>query len=158
SIIFHSYRHPRALHSFPTRRSSDLIGKRYYEQHLKKEQQKLKAKMLADQEARLAKEAELNERKLMALKNDQLEQELEIKNRELANAAMNIVYKNEMLNNLHHELTNLNDSNGNKLSSDQLRKVSKLIDEAHSDDRDWDLFEKSFNEAHENFFKKLKSD
>lgn len=135
-----------------------IIGKRYYEQHLKKEQQKLKAKMLADQEARLAKEAELNERKLMALKNDQLEQELEIKNRELANAAMNIVYKNEMLNNLHHELTNLNDSNGNKLSSDQLRKVSKLIDEAHSDDRDWDLFEKSFNEAHENFFKKLKSD
>src|SRR5690606_12532603 len=82
----------------------------------------------------------------------------EIKNRELANAAMNIVYKNEMLNNLHHELTNLNDSNGNKLSSDQLRKVSKLSDEAHSDDRDWDLFEKSFNEADENFFKELKSD
>ncbi len=135
-----------------------FVGKRYYEQHLKEEQRKLKAKMLADQEARLAKEAELNERKLMALKNHQLEQELEIKNRELANAAMNIVYKNEMLNNLHHELTNLNDSNGNKLSSDQLRKVSKLIDEAHSDDRDWDLFEKSFNEAHENFFKKLKSD
>src|SRR5690606_17481449 len=62
------------------------------------------------------------------------------------------------LNNLHHELTNLIDSNGNKLSSDHLRYVSKLIDEAHSDDLDWDLFEKSINEAHENLFKKLKSD
>lgn len=135
-----------------------FIGRNYYEKRLEEQQRKFKAKMLADQEARLAKESEENERKLMALKNHQLEQELASKNRELANTAMNIVYKNEMLNNLHHELTNLNDSNGNKLSSDQLRKVSKLIDEAHSDDRDWDLFEKSFNEAHENFFKKLKSD
>lgn len=26
-----------------------------------------------------------------------------------------------------------------------------------NDERDWNLFEKSFNEAHENFFKKLKA-
>lgn len=134
------------------------LGKRLYDKRLEEQQIVLRKKMLADQEARLAKEAEMNERKLMALKNDQLEQELAIKNRELANAAMNIVYKNEMLNNLHHELTNLNDAQGNKLSHEQLRRVNKLIDEAHSDDRDWDLFEKSFNEAHENFFKKLKLD
>ncbi len=133
-------------------------GKKAYEKRLKEDQRKLKENMLADQEKRLTREAEENEKKLMALKNEQLEQELAIKNRELANSAMNIVYKNEMLNNLHHELTNLNDSNGNKLSHEQLRKVNKLIDEAHSDDRDWDLFEKSFNEAHENFFKKLKAD
>ncbi|MGO1817515.1 MAG: helix-turn-helix transcriptional regulator, partial [Sphingobacterium sp.] len=98
------------------------------------------------------------EKKLISLKNLQLQQELANKNRELASAAMNIVYKNEMLNNLHHELTNLHDSSGNPMSSEQLRKIGKLIDEAHSDDRDWDLFEKSFNEAHENFFKKLKAD
>ncbi|MGO3307721.1 MAG: helix-turn-helix transcriptional regulator, partial [Sphingobacterium sp.] len=78
--------------------------------------------------------------------------------RELANSALNIVYKNEMLNTLHQELRTLNDSSGNKLSSDQLRRVNKLIEEAHNDDRDWDIFEKSFNEAHENFFKKLKAE
>src|SRR5690606_23993199 len=88
----------------------------------------------------------------------QLEQELANKSRELANTAMNIVYKNEMLNNLHRELTNINDLGDNKLNSHQLRKVNKLIEEAHNDDRDWDIFEKSFNEAHENFFKKLKAD
>ncbi|MGJ1205984.1 triple tyrosine motif-containing protein [Sphingobacterium lactis] len=131
--------------------------RKWYQHRLLQHQRRLKEKLLAEQEERIAREAAANEKKLISLKNIQLEQELESKNRELANAAMNIVYKNEMLNNLHHELTNLNDSNGNKLSSDQLRKVSKLIDEAHSDDRDWDLFEKSFNEAHENFFKKLKT-
>lgn len=134
------------------------FGKRWYEERLLDHQRRLKKKLLQEQEEHLAKEAEANEKKLISLKNIQLLQELENKNRELANAAMNIVYKNEMLNNLHHELTNLNDSNGNKLSHEQLRKVNKLIDEAHSDDRDWDLFEKSFNEAHENFFKKLKSE
>lgn len=134
------------------------FGKKWYENRLLEHQRKLKKKLLEEQEERMAREAAANEKKLISLKNLQLEQELESKNRELANAAMNIVYKNEMLNNLHHELTNLNDSSGNKLSHDQLRKVNKLIDEAHSDDRDWDLFEKSFNEAHENFFKKLKSD
>lgn len=134
------------------------FGKKWYENRLLEHQRKLKKKLLDEQEERMAREAAANEKKLISLKNLQLEQELESKNRELANAAMNIVYKNEMLNNLHHELTNLNDSSGNKLSHDQLRKVNKLIDEAHSDDRDWDLFEKSFNEAHENFFKKLKSD
>lgn len=134
------------------------FGKKWYENRLLEHQRKVKKKLLEEQEERMAREAAANEKKLISLKNLQLEQELESKNRELANAAMNIVYKNEMLNNLHHELTNLNDSSGNKLSNDQLRKVNKLIDEAHSDDRDWDLFEKSFNEAHENFFKKLKSE
>ncbi|WP_313512797.1 triple tyrosine motif-containing protein [Sphingobacterium sp.] len=134
------------------------FGKRWYENRLLEHQRRVKKKLLEEQEERMAREAAANEKKLISLKNLQLEQELESKNRELANAAMNIVYKNEMLNNLHHELTNLNDSSGNKLSNDQLRKVNKLIDEAHSDDRDWDLFEKSFNEAHENFFKKLKSE
>jgi len=135
-----------------------FFGKKWYEDRLLEHQRRLKKKLLQEQEERLAKEAAANEKKLISLKNIQLEQELESKNRELANAAVNIVYKNEMLNNLHHELTNLNDSNGNKLSNDQLRKVSKLIDDAHNDDRDWDLFEKSFNEAHENFFKKLKAE
>lgn len=134
------------------------FANKHYERRLHIQQQKLKAKLLAEQEERLANEAAANEKKLISLKNIQLEQELINKNRELANSALNIVYKNEMLNTLHQELTNLNDSSGNKLSSDQLRKVNKLIEEAHNDDRDWDIFEKSFNEAHENFFKKLKAE
>jgi len=134
------------------------LGNKFYHHRLHSQQQKLKAKLLAEQKERLAREAAANEKKIISLKNLQLEQELANKNRELANTAMNIVYKNQMLNTLHHELTNINDSGDNKLNSHQLRKVNKLIEEAHNDDRDWDIFEKSFNEAHENFFKKLKAD
>jgi len=123
-----------------------------------KDKMLLRQKLQKRQEELLRREAEQNERKLMELRNQQLIQELELKNRELANAATNIVYKNELLNNLHEELLNLKDNEGRKLSLDQLQKVNKLIDNARSDERDWDVFEKSFNESHENFFKKLKSD
>src|SRR5690606_26272611 len=134
------------------------LGNKFYQHRLHSQQQKLKEKLLAEQKESLAREAAANEKKIISLKNLQLEQELANKSRELANTAMNIVYKNEMLNNLHRELTNINDLGDNKLNSHQLRKVNKLIEEAHNDDRDWDIFEKSFNEAHENFFKKLKAD
>lgn len=127
-------------------------------ERIKKDKLQLRHKLRLRQEELLRRETEQNEKKLMSLKNEQLQQELALKNRELANAAANIVYKNELLNNLQEELFHLKDKNGNKLSADQLQKVTKLMDNARSDERDWDIFEKSFNESHENFFKKLKSD
>lgn len=123
---------------------------------IKRDKHKISEKIKIQQEEILRKETEQNEKKLMALKNEQLSQELELKRRELANAATNILYKNELLNNLHEELLNLKDKEGKKLSNEQLQKVNILINNARSDERDWDIFEKSFNESHENFFKKLK--
>lgn len=125
---------------------------------IKQDKLQLRHKLRRRQEELLRREAEQNEKKLMQLKNEQLEQELEQKNRELANVATNIVYKNELLNKLQEELFNVKDKQGNKLSGDQLQKINKLMDNARSDERDWDIFEKSFNESHENFFKKLKGD
>lgn len=125
---------------------------------IKQDKLQLRQKLRRRQEELLRREAEQNEKKLMQLKNEQLEQDLEQKSRELANVAGNIVYKNELLNNLQRELARLKDKNGNELSADQLQKVNKLMNKARTDDRDWDVFEKSFNESHENFFKKLKAD
>lgn len=131
--------------------------RRYYLYKLKRHRDDVHQKMLHEQEERLQKEMFENEQRLFKLKNSQLEKELASKNRELANSAMNIVYKNELLNNVHDELLQLKDKEGRKLSGDQLKRISKIIDDARSDERDWNLFEESFNEAHENFFKKLKN-
>ncbi|GAA4782690.1 hypothetical protein GCM10023231_07950 [Olivibacter ginsenosidimutans] len=133
-----------------------LVLRNTYRYKLQKHRDEVRQKMLMAQEERLKQEAIENEQRLVKLKNSQLEKELASKNRELANSAMNIVYKNELLNNVHDELLQLKDGEGRKLSGDQLKKISKIIDDARSDERDWNLFEESFNEAHENFFKKLK--
>lgn len=134
-----------------------ISSKRLYEKKLKKDQQSISKKLQAEKEAYLKKEAEATERQIIKLQTEKLQVELAGKNRELANSAMSLVYKNELLQKLSQEILKLKDGNGKPLSEDQLRKIQKVIDEGMNDERDWNLFESSFNEAHESFFKKLKA-
>lgn len=133
-----------------------IAGKRIYEAKLKKDQQAITSKLQAEKEVFLKKEAEATEKQIIKLQTEKLQAELASKNRELANSAMSLVYKNELLQKISEEMTKLKDENGKKLSEDQLRKIQKVIDDGMNDERDWNLFESSFNEAHESFFKKLK--
>jgi len=134
-----------------------IAGKLLYEKKLKKDKQAITAKLQAEKEAYLKKEAEATEKQIAKLQTERLQVELAGKNRELANSAMSLVYKNELLQKLSQEMLKLKDSNGKLLGEDQLRRIQKVIDEGMNDERDWNLFESSFNEAHESFFKKLKA-
>lgn len=134
-----------------------ITAKRLYEKKLRKDQQTISEKLQAEKEAYLKKEAEATERQIIKLQTEKLQVELAGKNRELANSAMSLVYKNELLQKLSQEILKLKDGSGKPLAEDQLRKIQKVIDEGMNDERDWNLFESSFNEAHESFFKKLKA-
>jgi len=129
-----------------------------YNDALARKQWILKKRLLEKQREEIAKNVEKNEKEIIRLKNIQLENELVTKNRELSNSATNMIYKNELLNKLQTELQNLKDQEGIKISSTQLNKLNKIVEDVQSDNRDWDIFERSFNDAHENFFKKLKLD
>jgi DNA-binding CsgD family transcriptional regulator len=130
----------------------------YYRLKLRRHQQHIHQKLQTEKEEFLKHEAIANEQHIINIKNEQLQADLASKSRELANSAMNLVYKNELLQKISEEIAHLKDNTGKKLADDQLRKIQKVIDEGMNDERDWNIFEKSFNEAHENFFKKLKSD
>ncbi len=134
-----------------------IMGKKIYERKLKRDSQKISDRLKAEQDEILRKEAETNEKQIIKLQTEKLQAELASKNRELANSAMTLVYKNELLQKLITEITKLKDENGKKLSDDQTRKIVKVINDGMNDERDWHLFENSFNEAHESFFKKLKA-
>jgi ligand-binding sensor domain-containing protein len=130
----------------------------YYYLKLKKHQDEIHEKLHREKEEFVKQEAVANEQQIVKIKNEKLQADLASKSRELANSAMNLVYKNELLQKISEEITHLKDSSGKPLSEDQLRRIQKVIDEGMNDERDWNVFESSFNEAHENFFKKLKSD
>jgi len=134
-----------------------LVLRHFYYLKLARHQEEIQLKLKQEQEDAMRKELIANEQKIIQIKNGQLQNELAGKSRELANSAMNIVLKNELLQKIKHEILELKDTNGKKLSSEQLKRIDKIITEAMSDEGDWNLFEKSFNEAHENFFKKLKA-
>jgi ligand-binding sensor domain-containing protein/DNA-binding CsgD family transcriptional regulator len=132
------------------------ILRRLYALKLVRHQQHIHEKLQREQEEFLKQETIANEQEIVKIKNEQLLADLAGKSRELANSAMNIVYKNELLQKISDEMLNLKDNSGKKLSEEQLRKIQKVINEGMTDERDWNLFESSFNEAHESFFKKLK--
>ena len=134
-----------------------FLVRKYYRLKLKRHQHHIQERMKEEHDEYLKQEIIANEQRIAKVRNEQLQADLASKSRELANSAMNIVYKNELLQKISHEIMQLKDSSGKRLSEDQLRKIQKVIDDGMSDERDWNLFESSFNEAHESFFKKLKA-
>lgn len=124
-----------------------LIGihfkyKSYYERERKREQRK-------NQRKQKLTESE-NKRKFIRLQNEKLQQEIESKNRELAISTMGIIKKNRFLNKIKKELKQTENNDA------QVGKVIKIIDKNLRSNDDWEFFEKAFNDADKDFFKKVK--
>lgn len=134
-----------------------LLFKRLYELKLLKDKERITAKLQQEKDAFLKREAEHTEKQIIKLEREKLQAELASKNRELANSAMSLVYKNELLQKLSQEIAKMKDSSGQSISDEQQRKIQHIITEGMNDERDWVLFENSFNDAHDSFFKKLKA-
>nr|WP_304608509.1 triple tyrosine motif-containing protein [Pontibacter anaerobius] len=132
------------------------VGRRLYFKKLQRDQQRIQQQLEQEKQEQLRQEAILHEQKLVKIRNEQLKSELSNKSRELASTALNIVNKNELLQNISHEVNKLQDAEGNRLPERQLKKIQKIILEGMSSQNDWELFEKSFNETNANYFKKLK--
>ncbi|MGK0253692.1 MAG: AraC family chitin signaling transcriptional activator [Mariniflexile sp.] len=90
-----------------------------------------------------------NKQQLMRFNNDKLRQDIENKNRELGISTMSLIKKNEFLNNIKKELNR--DEGGQ-----QLKQVIKIIDRNLNNTDDWNLFEEAFNNADQDFLKKIK--
>ena len=133
------------------------LSKRLYEHKLLQDKLRITAKLQQEKDEFLKREAEHTEKQIIKLEHDKLQAELASKNRELANSAMSLVYKNELLQKLSQEVAKLKDGSGKLISEDQQRKIQQIITEGMNDERDWVLFENSFNDAHDSFFKKLKT-
>lgn len=131
--------------------------KKLYDRKLLKDKMLITKRLQLEKDEHLKKEAEANEKQIIRLEHEKLQADLAGKSRELANSAMSLVYKNELLQKLSQEITKLKDSEGIRIPEEQQRKIQNVINDGMNDDRDWNLFENSFNEAHDSFFKKLKA-
>ncbi|TVR86292.1 MAG: Y Y Y domain-containing protein [Saprospirales bacterium] len=124
-----------------------LIVHSTYRNYYRKQREKL--------EQRARKELDFqeseNKRNLMRLNNEKLKQEINGKNRELAISTMSLIKKNKALNTIKTELNKLNTDSGG------LKRVVKLINSNLKSSDDWDFFERAFNNADRDFFKKIKA-
>jgi len=91
-------------------------------------------------------------REILRLENLRLEEEARHKSAELIAVAMQVVRKNELLENLQGRLRELEDGGGGK------GEIRKLVDEIEADRggaSDWDLFEDRFRSIHPEFMEGL---
>lgn len=118
-----------------------------YKTYYKKQRKKIEVKNKRE----LALKESENKRALMRLKNEKLQQDIESKNRELAISTMSLIKKNEFLNSIKSEL--------NHFTQEQkdVKKVIKIIDKNLNSNDDWKFFEEAFNNADQDFFKKIKT-
>lgn len=98
-----------------------------------------------------------NEKKIISLKNEKLRIEMIHRDKELANQTMDLIRKNKFLAKITEDLEKLK-----KLSNDAAlkAKVSSLITKIDRDidhKKQWEVFETAFDEVHEDFLIRLKT-
>ncbi|WP_138433697.1 helix-turn-helix and ligand-binding sensor domain-containing protein [Winogradskyella algicola] len=133
-----------------------VIGLFYYLHHRKiqKEQRLIRVKYEREQHKLLREKTLENEKNIVQLKNQSLQNELKIKSKQLANNAMALVKKNEVLQDIKRELAINKDSFNDYYSYKKLvKKLNNSIE--HKDE--WEVFEENFNQVHDEFFTRLKS-
>ncbi|MDG4715871.1 helix-turn-helix and ligand-binding sensor domain-containing protein [Winogradskyella marincola] len=115
------------------------------QRHYKKQ----RAELLKKKERELEIKGLENQKQLMQFKNQNLQQDIENKNRELGMSTMNLINKNELLNDIKKELVKAK-------KIEDLKSVIKLINKNLNTTDDWKLFEEAFNNADKDFLKKIK--
>ncbi len=103
----------------------------------------------------IEKQREL-QRQRLALRNVQLESEILQKSQELTNSASSLIRKNDLLHKIKTEISAIHDSVGEHFPGSKYYKLVRLIDNHITSEKDWENFESSFNEIHDDFFKRLK--
>lgn len=99
------------------------------------------------------REMELKEleaqKEIIQLRNNHLNLDIEARNRELAISTMNMIKKNETLNDIKDELSKLE-------NVEAIDPVMRIINKNINNKEDWKFFEEAFNHADKDFFKKVK--
>lgn len=107
---------------------------------------------LETQRLKQEKEAALDAERIRA-KTEKLEHEVAYKSKMLANSAMTMVQKNNMLNELKEVIKN---ESSHTDSVQAVRgKLLKLIDRNLNSDESWEIFDRNFAEVHQDFIERF---
>jgi DNA-binding CsgD family transcriptional regulator len=97
------------------------------------------------------------EQQYVKLQNEKLDSEISFKNAQLANTTMSLIRKNELLIELKEELEKHKIDKDNRNHNKLYENIQRLIEKDLTNDDHWKTFETHFDQAHQNFFKRLKT-
>jgi DNA-binding CsgD family transcriptional regulator len=109
-----------------------------------------------NESVRILKEKAEND--LMQMANDTLLNEVAHKSTQLANSTMAMIRKNELLGRIRDELNAQRMELGVRYPARYHNRLVRLIDQGLKDEMEWEQFENLYDQAHSDFFKRLKID
>jgi DNA-binding CsgD family transcriptional regulator len=113
-------------------------------------------KLIGEQEEKLRQQRLSSERRIMQIQNEKLQSDIQSKSQQLSNVAINVVRKNEILEEIRDELKQVKAEMGQQLPNIHYQKLLHSIERNVAGKDDWVLFEQNFDEVHEQFFKRLR--
>lgn len=115
-------------------------------------------KELEARHEKMLMEKEISEKEIIKLTNDKLQAEIEHKSAQLATNTMAIVRKNELLQSIKSEIQKHKSELGDRLPRKYFNQLVTMIDRGLQDEKEWEDFEQLYDQAHGDFFKRLKAD
>lgn len=116
-------------------------------------------RQMREQEIKLQVEREKRKRQLAEMRNEQLDTELKHKQSQLSDSTMNLMRKNDMLQQIDGEMAELSESmrRGDPKArlTRQIQEIRKSIQTNMNDDDNWEKFEENFNMVYDDFMKTL---
>jgi len=119
---------------------------------------KLHKEKIEKEEALIREQEKLQaERELIRVNNEKLEAEVNFKNTQLADFTMSVIKRNEQLIRIRDEFLRHTKEKGSAQNKSTTDKITRLIDQQLSSEDDWRTFETHFDQAHQDFIKRLKN-
>lgn len=122
----------------------------------KKKQWKKQEQAMKEEFNQIKLRNEQAEAEIIKMANEKLSSEIALKNMELAKNTMSSIRKNKMLIKIKKELETLQGELKNRVAPDYFEQIYKLINNSINSEHDWEMFENLFDQAHHDFFKRLK--
>jgi DNA-binding CsgD family transcriptional regulator len=134
-----------------------LVYRRNLARAKRRESIQQERKMIKQQLA-LKEQATKAEQELILLRNQQLQAENRSKAEEIANSTMELVHKNKMLLDVKDTLKQIQKEDDLDIRNSIIKKILRKIDRDLDNEEKWIVFEKNFDEVHENFLNRLKEE
>ena len=117
-----------------------------------------KQQELAEKQQKLFEIEQQKEQELLQLEKEKVESELQYLNNLLAASTMNLVVKNEFMENVREELKEVKQKGGNIEIKQALEHIVKEIDSTLRLQEDWEQFEYHFDQVHGDFLSRLRNE
>ena len=126
--------------------------------YISKRKWKLHGQILETEREKMRLEKELAQKELITLRNEKLESEIEHKTSKLAYNTMTLLSKNEALGKLKKEVQTLKSEVGGSVPAKYFNSLISMIDDNLEDETGMAEFESLYDQTHDNFFKRLKTE